>query len=177
MNRLLPILALLSACSAPPQGAPEPVPLVRWELEVGAEPGSVLSAVAAGDALDALDGQSLTVAIRDIGHPARIQSVVCPTDDALEGCPVIDWTEDAQPFVEVAGSRLFLDRDGSMDSAAPDTRDSLALGGAVEWFVGGFSTAVPAGDWTISLPMTHLMGNAPDGQRWPAIIEVRVYQE
>ena len=174
MNRLLPVLALLSACSAPPQDVQEQTPFVRWELEVGAEDGSVLSAVAAGDALD---GEALTVAIRDIGHPARIQSVVCPTDDALEGCPVIDWTEDAQPFVEVAGSRLFLDRDGSMDSAAPDTRDSLALGGAVEWFVGGFSTAVPAGDWTISLPMTHLMGNAPDGQRWPAIIEVRVYQE
>ena len=174
MNRLLPVLALLSACSAPLQDVSEQTPFVRWELEVGAEAGSVLSAVEAGDALD---GESLTVAIRDIGHPARIQSVVCPTDDALEGCPVIDWTEDAQPFVEVAGSRLFLDRDGSMDSAAPDTRDSLALGGAVEWFVGGFSTAVPAGDWTISLPMTHLMGNAPDGQRWPAIIEVRVYQE
>ena len=75
MNRLLPVLALLSACSAPPQDVQEQTPFVRWELEVGAEAGSVLSAVLSSGVLSPEQRQQLLKAGWESGELIAATSI------------------------------------------------------------------------------------------------------
>ena len=147
-------------------------PLVVWMVDVGADSGSSYQATTIGAVMDhALD---VEVSIVDVAHPGRNQSVLCSSDDPVQGCVTMDWS-----LGEVALRRedrsVYLRPDGTLSDLPAAEDATRALGSVPETFRGQLGPSSSA-DWTVDLPLVYLAGNAPDGYRTPARLEVTVWE-
>ncbi|MCO4743748.1 MAG: hypothetical protein KC912_03095 [Proteobacteria bacterium] len=165
---------LLACAPAPTDSANELPPLAEFQVEVGDESGAVYVATASGSAPAA--GAGLRIEIVDQGHPGRVQSQDCPTDQPIQGCATLSWGLEQPPTIDFDGVEVFLHPDGTLGASAPDEDGFLALGSSLERFTGA-ATGIHTGEWTLQLPVVHLLANAPDGQRLPAQIHVVIRED
>ncbi|TNE92451.1 MAG: hypothetical protein EP330_01995 [Deltaproteobacteria bacterium] len=162
------LLFLFGCATYTDDTAPEPETLAVFEMVVGAEPGAEYVAEAQGAAF--IGASELEVRIVDRGHPGRLQSSLCATDDPIQGCATLDWSV-GEARLELGDARVWLQPDGSVTDEGPATEGSRALGAQTEAWLGAMPPAAP-GTWTLTLPVVHLSGNAPDGYRTPAELEI-----
>lgn len=162
---------LLLACTAHQGDTGEvAAPVASFSLEVGSTTGEVLTQQVRGEALP--EDAEVALTIVDVAHPGRIQSALCWSGDPVQGCATIDWTLGDATLTR-GGNRAFLWPDGRIDDRPSSEPSTLPLGIVPEVFVGELPGSAEA-EWRLELPVVYALGNAPDGYRTPAILEVTV---
>lgn len=165
------MLLFLLACAVPPEAADESdPPIAVFELELAAEAGAVYEARTRPETAP---GERIALRFRDLAHPWRIRANNCPSGAPIYGCPVLDFAL-AEAYIDLGSGRYYISADGAVSSTPGTLEGAISLAADPVWFEGE-GPQVTGDEWVLSLPLVHLMANAPDGQRTPALIEVAVF--
>jgi hypothetical protein len=166
------LIWLLGCAVVPPEQGSVVQPLVMFTVDVPTNFGRAFASTALGVGLD--DTTEVTVEVVDVAHPGRNQAILCPFDDPVQGCATLDWS--VGDFALRRGERsVYLWPDGGFADVAFEEEASLALGAVPVRFTGQLDPGEET-SWSIELPVIYLSGNAPDGYRSPARLEVSVWE-